>query len=623
MRCLPSCSPPCRDRQPPFLVENRTAAALEVGFFPPSALPDGGVSYDRPRSMLRVDPGQALECDLDPKAPSLSGARRAIADGGGGGGGGSGAVDSAGPDLVPSPRHSAAGDGNRGGATGGGGGGGGAWGDPEDEDAFLDCLLQVLFLGTACTAFFVCTAWPGIFKGRCAVEGDAEQRPGDLPFPRSLQEELRARGLAQPQPPAVLKFRAPGTKEWGHPCVLSPGAHAAGESSVLISRVCATTRVVVAAPAADGSAAAQGVPLAPVQATEQQQQQQADLPSPLRLCLDLRQLQVCLWDDERRRLAAATRRGAAAASSDGDHSEEEGDSDGEEGGATARAAAARRRADTDALGREICCLSLDGLAVRASREPAEGEGGAAGGRLVAYSARLEAQALQWDVYLQGSEGLVLLASAPEAAPAAAAAASSRPAPLALGIEVHHAPSPGGRRSFRNAWVRRLSGRLPTLAATVDDGLLLFAKRAQQVLMGAGASAAAEEEDGALLGTSAAAGAVLDTPEQSPAGSPGQPPRQQQPAPPPEELSLLRELEAEAAGAASSRLHISDASVGPLRLMLDVHVSTGTAGVPVAIDTHRCGVGGGGSLVLSALLLPGDAVFLRSESGRAVTREQHK
>lgn len=161
---------------------------------------------------------------------------------------------------------------------------------------------------------------------------------------RPLQEELRARGQAVERPPAIVKFREPGSKEWHHPCVLLPGRHpTSSEACVDISRICATTHIVVrpaggggAGGAAGGDAAtligeagalalagqvsevdllaSQGpAELPETEGTEAgaegtqppQLQPQAPVLQPLRLGVRVRQLQLCLWDDDRRRLLPA------------------------------------------------------------------------------------------------------------------------------------------------------------------------------------------------------------------------------------------------------------------------------------------------------------------------------
>lgn len=60
---LLAASPACRDRQPPFVVQNATGAAVDVGFFPPAEAPDGSFTYDvAPRSALRVGGEGLAEC---------------------------------------------------------------------------------------------------------------------------------------------------------------------------------------------------------------------------------------------------------------------------------------------------------------------------------------------------------------------------------------------------------------------------------------------------------------------------------------------------------------------------------------------------------------------------------
>jgi len=168
----------CRDRQPPFVVQNATGCAVDVGFFPPSEASDGSFSYAAaPRSALRVSwgelryaagqaaawlspalatsqaannkhlatrfcvlnqrhclalqvgAGHTLECDFQPSRRANAGSNTKPCNSGSGSGDEGGSPPADGP-LSPVKR------GSSGGATGG-------WADQEDEDAFLDCLLRV------------------------------------------------------------------------------------------------------------------------------------------------------------------------------------------------------------------------------------------------------------------------------------------------------------------------------------------------------------------------------------------------------------------------------------------------------------------------------------------------
>jgi hypothetical protein len=48
------------DRQPPFVVHNATAAALDLGLFPAAEAPDGGFAYsDRPLAAVRASAAAA------------------------------------------------------------------------------------------------------------------------------------------------------------------------------------------------------------------------------------------------------------------------------------------------------------------------------------------------------------------------------------------------------------------------------------------------------------------------------------------------------------------------------------------------------------------------------------
>eukprot|EP00887_Chlorella_sp_A99_P008011 scaffold12.g8011.t1 len=534
-----------RDRQPPFVLDNGTAAALEVGFFPPVELPDGGYAY--------VGPGQVVQCDFRPgqegRGPAAEGAATQRRGGGGGG---------------------------RGEA---------AWEDQEDEDAFLDCLLQ---------------------------------------------EELRAAGQQQERPPPILKFRRPGEAAagWQHPCVLLPGWHEAGpDAAVLVTRACATTRIALRpparppasprpAPGAGGAVA--GPPAAPLALPAQAVPPAPPPPSPplpLQLFVHLRQVQVCLWEDERRRLLSPPHGPGGRRRPSG--------SDADLSGA----------AGAEELGRELFCATLDGVQLLLARMAAP-DGGAAeasaapaladapaspqqaalaerqqhpqqqsqaeqqqppqqrageqeerqepgrqeqrqegthaeagreahGQMLMVYQAQLALAALQVDAFLPHSEHPVLLTNlAPERLGAADGARAQLP--LHLLLEVYHAPPPGGtgRMSFRNAWVHRMLARLPQLAVSVDDVLLLFATAAQQRLAGQpgdGTRGADGREGAASAAAVGGWGAAL---------------------------ALRRELAAEAVGAAASRLYMEHAMLEPMRLLVDVHLAAGTAGVPV--DTHRRG-----------------------------------
>jgi hypothetical protein len=56
----PPNQPFCSDRQPPFVVHNATAAALDLGLFPAAEAPDGGFAYsDRPLAAVRASAAAA------------------------------------------------------------------------------------------------------------------------------------------------------------------------------------------------------------------------------------------------------------------------------------------------------------------------------------------------------------------------------------------------------------------------------------------------------------------------------------------------------------------------------------------------------------------------------------
>jgi hypothetical protein len=375
-----------------------------------------------------------------------------------------------------------------------------------------------------------------------------------------VQEELQAAGQQQQRPPPVLKFRAAGSKEWRHPCVLLPGLHlaaAAGKGgngttapaaeaevevgAVQISKCCATTcilllpspGVAIAAAAAGEAGEAEAASVAAVAAVA------AEQPRPLRVEVRCRQLQVALWDDERQRLLPAAK--------------------GYGSGGGSRA-----------LGRELFSFTVDHLHLQLSRQlhlaAALAAGGAHSSRsmaqqlhpwqqqvLLVMAAQLTAAALQLDSFLPGGEQPVLLTTLPEDGIGSGGGhyRQRRGPPLQLSLEVHHCPPPlpasssssgdasSGEMSFRNSWVKELLVQLPTLAVAADDSLLLFGDRLMGLMAGGGGDSTGSYSNTALAvaGSRVAAG-------------------QQQAA-----LALLQQsLAAEAAGAAASRLYTEQAVV---------------------------------------------------------------
>ena len=502
------------------------AAARQL--VPPSKL----TRHATPPTPEQVGPGQRVECDFRP------GRGQRAADGEGG---------------ALSPRRAGGGRGADGSA--------GGWEDQEDEDAFLDCLLQVrggLHPAACCSrALQSKTAdGPHLPAGlpaglpACQASGlqSSRARRSSAGPTRPVQEELRAAGQAAERPPAILKFKAPGSgsKEWQHPCVLLPGCHEAGpDADVLVSKSCATTHIVLAPPSGPRSslggphAPAGATPLggsAPEAAPEDKEQQQPLPVLPLQLLLHLRQVQVCLWEDERRRLLPAPARQPSGSDSN----------------------------TPLALGTELFCLTADGLQLMLARyaAPAVGPPAAAAAprqrspaaeqgpqapcmpcaharapHLLVYQAQLALSAVQLDSFLPDSEHPVLLSSVAEGGARSGGGGGLHP-PLHMLLEVHHAPPPwpGGRMSFRNAWVHRVLARLPTLAVCVDDSLLLIATRAQQLLDGfSGGEAHGDSAEAAGLSSGPAAAG----PQQPREGSAPAAARQ-----------LAAELAAEAAGAAS-------------------------------------------------------------------------
>ena len=300
----------------------------------------------------------------------------------------------------------------------------------------------------------------------------------------------------------------------------------------------------------------------------------------MRLDVSVRQLQLCLWDDERQRLLPAA---------GGGETETHGGS---------------------LLGDELFCLSVDRLHLHLSRQLRLEVPGGGGGTplhppalhpwqrqpLLVSTAWLAAGGVQLDSYLPGSEQPVLLTSLPEDSfegMADTSSSSRRPGPpLQLGLVMHHCPAvtsscssaadptaeggSGGGMSFRNAWVHDLLVQLPTLAVAADDALLLFADRASALLLSSGgdedAGSSSDGLGGSGKGSSPSAGLGGSGKGSSPSAGGGQEASanaaqqaqlvagssQLEPAEP---LALLQQsLAAEAAGAAASRLYIEQAAV---------------------------------------------------------------
>ena len=358
-----------------------------------------------------------------------------------------------------------------------------------------------------------------------------------------------------------------------------------------ISRCCAITRILLLPPADAPTGAVAAARAAAAEGDTEQ-------PRPLRLDMSVRQLQLCLWDDERQRLLPPA-------------------GDGEGGGSSL-------------LGEELFCLSVDALHIHLSRQPlldaaaaaaAAASLGAAAAQqqrrplhpwqrqpLVASTAWLAAGGGQLDSFLPSSEQPVLLTSLPEdslegmGGSGGSTSTSRRPGPpLQLGLVVHHCPplpgggggsaaepadssSGGSGMSFRNAWVHDLLVQLPTLAVAADDALLLFADRASTLLLGGGAGGEEDSSSGgdgpgpaSSGGQDASAAGAQPAAAQQVAGAVGE----AQPLP---LAALQQSLAAEAAGAAASRLYIEQAAVesgewwdvhGSARVTLHVALLHGT------------------------------------------------
>ncbi|KAL4436856.1 hypothetical protein ABPG75_003995 [Micractinium tetrahymenae] len=528
-----------RDRQPPFVIQNATRSAIEVGYFPPTEAADGSFTYNGPLSALRVGPRHTLECDF--RAPSSQA-----------GGGATGAA---------SPRKS---------GSSGGSGGSSGWEDQEDEDAFLDCLLR---------------------EELQAASQELQRPPPVLKF--------RPAGSKEWQHPCVL---LPGLHLAAASSTAGGGGGstecAAGAllSEVHISKCCATTRILLlpGSEAALAAAAAASPAAEPLHVQSEAEREQEGQPLPLWIEVQCRQLQVCLWDDERQRLlpsgssAAPPALGRELFSLSLDRLSllvarqqylvAAGPAAASAAGAALRAGSVRPVHPWQRQVLQVMAAQLTAAAVQVdsflpgseqpvllTSLPAEDVG----------AARQQRQGPPLQLALEVHHCV------PQ--PQGALAALGVPLSSAAG-------SGGGQMSLRNTWVHDLLVQLPTLAVAADDSLLLFVDRLSGLLSaGAGhdssGGVAGRDGSGAAQAAGGSRGAA-QAPGGSAAGSRPDGSAMQQAG----QLELLQQgLAAEAAGAAASRLYIEQAVVESVRLLLDAHIAAGTAGVPVAVDTYRAPV----------------------------------
>ena len=158
----------------------------------------------------------------------------------------------------------------------------------------------------------------------------------------------------------------------------------------------------------------------------------------------------------------------------------------------------------------------------------------------------------------------------------------------------HKEGAGPPLQLRSAWVRRAVLRLPVLALAIDDALLACAERAAALLVPAGATSSgdsshpdictpAQEPSVSRLSPAEGAGtegAPQAAGERALAGLAGAVQR----VPPADGAAALA---AEARAAAGLRLLIEELSLGPLQLLVDVHVAgTRSTRMPLAVDTSR-------------------------------------
>lgn len=108
-------------------------------------------------------------------------------------------------------------------------------------------------------------------------------------------------------------------------------------------------------------------------------------------------------------------------------------------------------------------------------------------------------------------------------------------------------------------MQHLRFKFPTLAVAVTDELVLFAYKAQQVFAALPVGDPLHE---ALMPSQLEWKGIE------------------------EEDAIRQQLNTDAIGIAASRLYIAEAVLGPVCFLADLHLSAGTAGLPVTVDTHR-------------------------------------
>ena len=309
--------------------------------------------------------------------------------------------------------------------------------------------------------------------------------------------------------PTTIKFAAPdGGTAWSNSCVLVPGIRSFTDMIVEIEKCCATTKIFVK-PAEAGV----GSSLAMLQT------------KPLRVKAFIGQAQLCYWVDER----------GVVSAQDG---------------------------DAVVLGQELFSVTVDGLELSMEKKFILQE------CHVAYSILLGLKKFQCDTYLLDSDYPVVLSTLTQERPTLVRETKkSIERPVEFYLQLRQYTEMQQAMSFRNTWVDDCTLRVPPIAASVDDALLLFLEQYRRkdttMSIPAGSSSSSSNSSNATKEKVKESGEE-DTYIQT----------------------LCQQLKQEAQAAAGSRLFIGSARIEEISLLLDVHVSMGTAGVPVAIDTNR-------------------------------------
>jgi hypothetical protein len=218
-----------------------------------------------------------------------------------------------------------------------------------------------------------------------------------------------------------------------------------------------------------------------------------------------------------------------------------------------------------ASGREVACLSIDGVRLSARRLSSPQP---AGRRLSSYDVNVTVQALQLDMFAaEGGGAAVALASLPDTAPAGADLVLKR-----LARPDEEDSGGAGGWDLDCAWLHLLRLQLPSLRVVVDDALIGLVLRLLD--LGIFAPAAAHPATAAAVATAAAA-------DQQPlpaAASPTAPDASDTPPHASAEEALaaaIALLRAHAAGAAEPRLYVQELALSAALILLDVHVAPGS------------------------------------------------